>query len=131
MKLVEVADLDELFVNQLKKLVAHSEGKLHLLSSDGRTYPITDIREVRDAKGRTFLRLYKLPSPEDSANSFLVKRDGIAQERELKRRDKGGFVLRKRELTEEVDHDTPLLVSMLQKLLRSHFEHGKVGDSGC
>ena len=122
MKLVEVADLDELLVNQLKKLVARGEGMLHNLSSDGRTYPITDIREVRSSKGETFLRLYTLPNPDLSANSFLVKRDGIAQERELKRREKGGFVLQRRELTEAVDHDMPVLVSMLQKLLRNHFE---------
>lgn len=121
MKLTEVSDLDEFFVNQLNKLMAHGVGTLRILSSDGRTYPVTDIRTVRSSKGQTFIRLYTLPSPDLSANSFLVKVDGIAQERELKRHDKGGFVLRKRELTEEVDHDTPLLVSMLQKLLRNHF----------
>ncbi len=122
MQLSEVLDLDDMMVGMMRRLIARGEGMLKILSSDGRRYSVTDLKEIGASKGIVYLKIFVVPTPELSATSALVKKTGISQERELKKQPDGTYVLRRQEVTESVDHDRPILVSMLAKLISAHFK---------
>jgi hypothetical protein len=108
MKLTEVLDIDDLMVSQMKKLVARGPGMLRVMSSAGIVKQVYELEEDEGSDGVKILVITTEPPPNNHGSQFVMKRSGIARERTLKRQPDGTYLLIRRSMNEEIDHERPL-----------------------
>ena len=96
MKLLEIANLDDLMVSMLQKIVAHPGYSLKAQSAlDGGIYPIESLEET-DNRGEPHLKLHIVERYRPGLTIMLIRKEGIAVERKITKLEDGvyAFVLK-------------------------------------